>query len=165
MREMKPVHLPLDHLEVSGQNAREVAPYLGKLAEFVASIEAHGLLEPPDRKRLRGWRGGDRGSRRLAAMQQLAAARKWEPGRPVGYVLISNGTPADTAESFEMGRRNLNLLLAKNTGREDLHPVAQAEASDVLRDEQGAAHKQLAARFGVPGRTVQRRGTRLGPSA
>ena len=90
-------------------------------------------------------------------MQQLAAAGKWEPGRPVGCVLISNGAPADTAESFETARRNLELSLAENTGREELHPVDQAEAFRVLRDEQGATDRQLAARFGVSGRTVQRR--------
>lgn len=157
LSEMKLVYVPLDRLEVSGQNARKVAPDPDKLAELTASIEAHGLLEPLI---VSGSAAGAMvigGSRRLAAMQQLVAAGKWEPGRPVGCVLVSNGASADTAESFEMGRRNLELSLAENTGREELHPVDQAEAFRVLRDEQGATDKQLAARFGVSGRTVQRR--------
>ena len=157
LSEMKLVHVPLDRLEVSGQNARKVAPDPDKLAELTASIDAHGLLEPLI---VSGSTAGAMvigGSRRLAAMQQLVAAGKWEPGRPVGCVLVSNGASADTAESFEMGRRNLELSLAENTGREELHPVDQAEAFRVLRDEQGATDKQLAARFGVSGRTVQRR--------
>lgn len=157
LSEMKLVHVPLDRLEVSGQNARKAAPDPDKLAELTASIEAHGLLEPLIASGSAAGATVIGGGRRLAAMQQLAAAGKWEPGRPVGCVLISNGAPADTAESFEMGRRNLELSLAENTGREDLHPVDQAEAFRVLRDEQGATDKQLAARFGVSGRTVQRR--------
>ena len=157
LSEMKLVYVPLDRLEVSGQNARKVAPDPDKLAELTASIEAHGLLEPLIVSDSAAGAMVIGGSRRLAAMQQLVAAGKWEPGRPVGCVLVSNGASADTAESFEMGRRNLELSLAENTGREELHPVDQAEAFRVLRDEQGVTDKQLAARFGVSGRTVQRR--------
>ena len=154
MTDMKLAHVPLDQLRVSDANARKVAPDPDKLRELAASIAAHGLLEP-----LIASAGTDGttvigGGRRLAALQQLAAAGKWDPGRPVGCVLISNGAaPGTTAEA----RRHLEVSLAENTGREDLHPVDQAEAFRVLRDRQGATDKQLAARFGVSGRTVQRR--------
>jgi len=154
MTEMKLVHVPLHQLRVSEQNARKADPDPEKLLELAASIEAHGLLvpliisgeEPP--ATVIG------GGRRLAAMSHLARAGKWEYSQPVACVLVSNGaapgTPADN-------RRHLELSLAENTAREDLHPVDQAEAFRVLRDQEGATDKQLAARFRVSGRTVQRR--------
>ena len=157
MTEMKLVHVPLQQLHVSGQNVRKVAPDPDKLRELTASIDALGLLVPLI---VSGNGAGAMvigGRRRLAAMQQLVTDGKWEPDQPVGCVLISDGNAGDTAESFELGRRNMELSLAENTGREDLHPVDQAEAFRVLREQEGATDKELASRFGVSGRTVQRR--------
>ena len=157
MTEMKLVHVPLEQLHVSGQNVRKAPPDPDKLRELTASIDALGLLSPLI---VSGGKDGAMvigGSRRMAAMRQLVADGKWEPGRPVGCVLISNGIAGDTADSFELGRRNVELSLAENTGREELHPVDQAEAFRVLREQEGATDKELSARFGISGRTVQRR--------
>lgn len=149
MAEMKFARVPLDQLHVSAQNVRKAAPDPDKLRELAASIAAEGLVEPLVVSAGKDGTAVIAGGRRLLAMQQLAAAGKWEPHTPVGCVVISNGASAGA-------RRNLEISLAENTGREELHPVDQAEAFRALRDE-GATDKQLAAKFGVSGRTVQRR--------
>ncbi len=133
---------PSGPAKLVGARFPEAAPDPDKLRELTASIDAHGLLEPLI---VSGSEEGAMvigGGRRLAAMQKLVADGKWEPDRPVGCVLISNGIPADTAESPGLGRRNMELSLAENTGRETLHPVDQAEAFRVLREQEGATDKE-----------------------
>lgn len=151
MAEMKFARVPLDQLHVSAQNVRKAAPDPDKLRELTASIAAEGLVEPLVVSAGKGGPAVIAGGRRLAAMQQLVADGKWEPHTPVGCIVVSNGASPAAA------RRNLEISLAENTGREDLHPVDEAEAFRALRDEEGATDKQLAARFSVSGRTVQRR--------
>lgn len=154
MAEMKFARVPLDQLHVSAQNVRKRAPDPDKLRELAASIAAEGLVEPLVVSAGKGGTEVIAGGRRLLAMQQLAADGKLEPHSPVRCVLISNGaapgTPADA-------RRNLEISLAENTGREDLHAVDQAEAFRALREQEGATDKQLAAKFSISARTVQRR--------
>jgi len=153
--EKKYVRVPLDQLRVSGNNARQQDPDPDKLRELTASIEAEGLVEPLIVSRdEHGSLAVIAGGRRLAAMQQLAADGKWKPDTPVACGLISNGAAPGTPAA---ARRNLEISVAENTGREELHPVDQAEAFRVLREQEGATDKQLAARFGISGRTVQRR--------
>ncbi len=140
---MKLIHVPLSKLAVSPGNARKANPAEQGLAELAASIKAHGLLSPlivdgePDRAVIIG------GSRRFAALGQLAAAGDIPADHPVECVAAS-------------GAEHLEVSLAENSGREALHPIDQAEAFAALR-KNGTTDRELAARFGVSPRTVQRR--------
>ena len=117
-------------------------------AELVASIRAHGLLEnlvvTPRTKTLFGVAAG---SRRLAALQELAKAGDIPKNHPVPCLVIE---PDAAAESS----------LAENAIRVAMHPADQVRAFRRLADD-GASAEQIAARFGMAERTVQKR-LRLG---
>ena len=139
---MEMMQVPIEALEMSLRNVRQAPRGEEAMAELEASIRAHGLLFPliaeGDASRACVVDGG----RRLAALRNLVAAGELPAGHPVSCVLVSGG--------------HTEISLAANSGREDLHPVDQAAAFRVLRDA-GATDKDLAARFGVSPRTVQRR--------
>ena len=139
---MEMMQVPIERLEMSLRNVRKAPPGEEAMAELEASIQTHDLLLPliaeGDTSRACVVDGG----RRLAALRNLVAAGDLPAGHPVPCVLVSGG--------------HTEISLAANSGREDLHPVDQALAFRALRDE-GAADRDLAARFGVSPRTVQRR--------
>ena len=117
-------------------------------AELVASIKAHGLLEnlvvTPRTKTLFGVAGG---ARRLRALQVLAEEKHIPKNHPVPCLVIDNDVAAESS-------------LVENAIRVAMHPADQVRAFRRLADE-GATAEQIAARFGMSERTVQKR-LRLG---
>ena len=154
---MRLVEVPLDRLKIADENVRKASPSEAGLRRLAASIRAHGLVEPLVVEPLTPAgeiREGDwlvnAGGRRLAAMRRLVAegADGWERDKRVPCVELCGDAPALDSEV---------VSLAENSGREDLHPVDQAVAFRQLRDECGLTDNDLAVRFGVSPRTVQRR--------
>ena len=142
---MELVRIPLRWLEASSANVRRASLDEGAMAELRASIVAHGLLHPLIVEQQASNRASViAGGRRLAALQQLANIGAWPEGQPVPCVVVSG---ADSAR---------DISLAENSGREPLHPVDEAEAFRSLRGN-GFTDKELARRFGISPRTVQRR--------
>ena len=117
-------------------------------AELVASIKAHGLLEnlvvTPRTKTLFGVAAG---ARRLRALQVLADEKHIPKNHPVPCLVIDNDVAAESS-------------LVENAIRVAMHPADQVRAFRRLADE-GATADQIAARFGMSERTVQKR-LRLG---
>ena len=143
--------IPLRLLREDDANARGAAtnPALAQAdAALVASIKAHGLLEnlvvTPRTKTLFGVAAG---ARRLRALQELAKAGDIPKNHPVPCLVIE---PDAAAESS----------LAENAIRVAMHPADQVRAFRRLADE-GATVEEIAARFGMGERTVQKR-LRLG---
>ena len=144
---MEMIQVPVERLEMSLRNVRRAPPGEEAMAELEASIKAHDLLLPLIAEAIVVEGGASRacvvdGGRRLAALRNLVAAGDLPEGYPVPCVLVDGD--------------HTEVSLAANSGREDLHPVDQALAFRALRDE-GATDRDLAARFGVSPRTVQRR--------
>ena len=115
------------------------------LDELAASIAAHGLLQS-----LIVREGGDgkfaviAGRRRLMALKVLRKAGKLAADWPVPCRIIAND--ADAAE----------ISLAENVVRVAMHPADQFEAFRAVIDN-GATVADVAARFGVPEETVEKR--------
>ena len=149
--------IPLDRLEISPSNARKTPAGDAAFVELKASIASHGLLENlvareigPDTQ------GAPRfaviaGGRRLAALTELATDGTIAEDHPVPCNVIHNGT-ADT-----------EISLAENAVRSHMHPADQVEAFSALANA-GSSPSDIAARFGVSERTVERR-LRLGNAA
>ena len=143
--------IPLNKLRFDERNARSASADPARAqadAELVASIKAHGLLEnlvvAPRTKTLFGVAAG---ARRLRALNALAAERHIPKNHPVPCLVVE---PDAAAESS----------LAENVVRISMHPADQVVAFSRLVRE-GATTEQIAARFGVAERTVQKR-VRLG---
>ena len=149
--------IPLDRLEISPANARKTPASGAAFVELKASIASHGLLENlvareigPDTQ------GAPRfaviaGGRRLAALTELATDGTIAEDHPIPCNIIHNGT-ADT-----------EISLAENAVRSHMHPADQVEAFSALANA-GSSPSDIAARFGVSERTVERR-LRLGNAA
>ena len=153
---MRLISVPLDALERHAENVRKAPTDEEADAALVASIRAHGLLSPlvveGSEKRARVIGGG----RRLAALSAIAGLGVLPRDHPVPCVLV--GGPGELGLGAV-----IELSLAENAGRQRMHPADEAAAFTALR-ERGATDKQLAKRFGVSPRTVQRR-LRIGRAA
>ena len=143
--------IPLSKLRHDDRNVRGEAadPATAQAdAELVASIRAHGLLEnlvvTPRSKTLFGVAAG---ARRLRALNALAADKHIPKNHPVPCLVIDGDAAAESS-------------LAENAVRIAMHPADQVVAFSRLARE-GATSEQIAARFGVAERTVQKR-VRLG---
>ena len=143
--------IPLNKLRHDDRNARAETddPATAQAdAELIASIRAHGLLEnlvvTPRTKTLFGVAAG---ARRLRALAVLAAENHIPKNHPVPCLVVDNDAAADSS-------------LAENAVRIAMHPADQVVAFSRLARE-GATSEQIAARFGVAERTVQKR-VRLG---
>ena len=143
--------IPLNKLRFDERNARSASEDPARIqadAELVASIRHHGLLEnlvvAPRSKTLFGVAAG---ARRLRALNALAADKHIPKNHPVPCLVVE---PEAAAESS----------LAENVVRIPMHPADQVVAFSRLARE-GATTEQIAARFGVAERTVQKR-VRLG---
>ncbi len=144
--------IPLRNLAPSDRNARTTAALAEATRELEASLEAHGLLE-----NLVVRAGGDGktfhvvgGGRRLRALQALAKKRRssFRTTTPIPCRVI-----ADDAIDEE-------ISAAENLVRVNMHPVDQFTAFHMLL-ERGLSAREIANRFGLTARTVQRR-LRLG---
>ena len=147
--------IPLRNLEPSDRNARKTAAPAEATRELEASLEAHGLLEnlvvraAGDGKTFYVVGGG----RRLRALRALAKKRK---SRFRATTLIPCRVIADDAIDEE-------ISAAENLVRVNMHPVDQFTAFNKLL-ERGLSAREIANRFGLTLRTVQRR-LRLGDVA
>lgn len=103
----------------------------GALSDLVASIKAHGILQPLIVMEVRG------GYELVAGERRLRAAK--EAGLKTVPVLVRN---AGELEQFE-------LSLIENLQREDLNPLERAEAYRKLVDEYGLTHEEAARRLAV----------------
>lgn len=135
------IEVPLNRLVRSDQNVRRTEDLAG-IEELVASILAHGLLQPLlVVAREDGRYGVVAGSRRLAALKLLAKRRAIPRSFPVP-VMVSE---AGEEES-----------LAENVVRIPLRPADQFEAFRRL-ESSGIGASDIAARFGVSLRAVRQR--------
>ena len=143
--------VPLNRLRVDERNVRSATDDPARVqadAELVASIRAHGLLEnlvvvPRGKTQF----GVAAGARRLAALKALAADKAIPKDHPVPCLVVD-------------GEAAVESSLAENAVRIAMHPADQVVAFSRLARE-GATAEQIAARFGVAERTVQKR-VRLG---
>ncbi len=143
--------IPLNKLRVDERNVRSASENPARVqadAELVASIRAHGLLENlvvvPRGKTLYGVAAG---ARRLRALKALAAEDHIPKHFPIPCLLVDGDAATESS-------------LAENAVRIAMHPADQVVAFSKLARE-GATTEQIAARFGVSERTVQKR-VRLG---
>ena len=141
-------------MELSPANVRKADAGEQALAELKASIAAHGLLGNLTARRLDTGDGGIgryaviAGGRRLAAMRALAREGTLDGDFPVPCRLTDDAA------------RDGELSLAENAVRIAMHPVDQVEAFKALAGG-GSSAGEIAARFGVSERTVEKR-LRLG---
>ena len=141
--------IPLGQLSHCAANTRKTKASPGELAELVASITAHGLLE----NLVVSPTGNDiyevvAGARRFDALHVLAKAGNIPADLGVPCTVIENG--ADVSE----------ISLAENTVRVAMHPADQVEAFCRLH-EQGSTVEEIANRFGITESLVTKR-IRLG---
>ena len=142
-------NIPLGQLSHCAANTRKTKASPGELAELVASITAHGLLE----NLVVSPAGGDvyevvAGARRFDALHVLATAGDVPADFGVPCTVIENG--ADISE----------ISLAENMVRVAMHPADQVEAFCRLH-EQGSTVEEIANRFGITESLVTKR-IRLG---
>jgi ParB family transcriptional regulator, chromosome partitioning protein len=144
--------IPLSKLQRSDENTRKTAPN-AELAEFAASIEAHGLLQNLIVRPLRSEKGPAdghyevvAGGRRLEALKLLAKRRRIPKDSRIPCAVL-NGERADGAVEYS---------LAENVMREPLHPADQFEAFSTMH-AQGRGVEEIAARFGVTPTVVLQR--------
>ena len=149
--------IPLSQLELSPANVRKTPVHQTAFDELKASIAVHGLLENlivrclgpgPDSV---GRYAVIAGGRRLTALMDLARDGVFSTDFPVPCLTVDNAA------------RESELSLAENVVRVAMHPVDQVQAFGALA-EAGASVADMAARFGVPERTVEQR-LRLGNAA
>ena len=143
--------IPLNKLRVDERNVRSASADPARVradAELAASIKAHGLLENlvvvPRGKTQYGVAAG---ARRLRALKALATEKHIPTDFPVPCLLVDADAAAESS-------------LVENAVRIAMHPADQVVAFGKLARE-GATAEQIAARFGVSERTVQKR-VRLG---
>ncbi|MCY4376901.1 MAG: ParB/RepB/Spo0J family partition protein [Spirochaetaceae bacterium] len=131
----------LDRLHPSAAPIRRNVATGEAHAELVASIRAHGLLEPlvvDAQGQVLG------GNRRLEALQDLVARGVLAADAPIPCTVVPDEADGD------------EIALAENTVRVAMHPVDQAVAFHGLH-ERGATLEQIAGRFGTGKRVVARR--------
>ena len=143
------VLIPLSKLIPGRRNPRRVKPERDAHRRLVASIRAHGLLQPlvvrPDDN---GGSGGYRvtaGNRRLAALREIHRNAGKEPRVPCVIRAVADEDAADAQ------------ALAENFAREPMHPLDEAQAFAKLAREDGQGVDAIAADFGVTPAYVRQR--------
>jgi len=107
-----------------------------RLAELVASIREHGVIEPIlVRREGRGYR-------------ILAGERRWRAAQRAGLKEI----PAVLREATE--QEAFELALVENLQREDLNAIEEAEAYQLLIADHGLTQEEVAGRVGKERSTV-----------
>ena len=138
------VHQYWPHDLVAG-GAVNCRPGEEDVSDLVASIAAHGLLQP-----LVGRLSADEtveiidGNRRLKALKQL-----FDEGTRLEHVPVVLRDAESEADAFEVS-------LAANVLRKPLHPVTEYEAFAQLADA-GKSHHEIADHFGITLRNVDQR--------
>lgn len=118
--------IALSQLVAGRQNPRRVKPERDAHKRLVASIRAHGLLEPLVVRPVVGGGGGGK-FQVIAGNRRLAALREVHRGEEVGVECVSKRVDDDMAAS---------MSLAENFAREPMHPLDEAEAfARLARDE------------------------------
>ena len=137
--------IPLNQLVHSPLNARTVRNK-DRVAQFAASIEAHGVLEnltvhPTENGKF----GVVIGGTRLDALNLLLKRKKIA----ADYLVPCQVRPADDPALRE-------ISLAENIIRENMHPADEFDAFKKLADD-GQGPETIAARFGVSPTIVKQR--------
>ncbi len=137
--------IPLNKLVAWDGNVRKTAGADTSLAELAASIASHGLINNlvvlPEKD---GLHPVVAGGRRLAAHQLLVEQGKLAADHPVKCEIRE-----DAASAME-------ISLAENFVREDMHPADEFDAFRLLAD-QGIPAADIGARFGVTEAAVLQR--------
>ena len=100
------------------------------MAELVASVRMHGILQPLVARRV----GGE--------LQLIAGERRLEAARQAGLARV----PVLVREASD--REMLELALVENLQREDINPMEAAEAYRRLMSEFGLTQEQVGERVG-----------------
>lgn len=109
----------------------------GALEELTASVQAQGLLQPVV---LRPAADG--------AYELVAGERRWRAAQRAGLLRV----PAIVRDVPD--EKLLELALVENLQREDLNPIEEAEAYQVLIDDLGLTQQDVASRVGRQRTTV-----------
>ncbi|MBL0869739.1 MAG: ParB/RepB/Spo0J family partition protein [Phycisphaerales bacterium] len=139
------VQVNLSELTASRINPRRVKPERDAHRRLVASIRAHGLLEP-----LIVRRTDEGGYRVIAGNRRLAALRDVHRGDRNAKVacIVRGDVNCDEAAT---------ISLAENFVREPMHPLDEAEAFARLASVDCKGVKTIAAEFGVSETYVRQR--------
>ncbi len=137
--------ITLNKLTVSAKNVRKTAPDKEADKRLMASIASQGVLQNlvavPEGK---GKFGVVAGGRRLRALQALAKGKKIATN--IGVPCLVKDKDADITE----------ISLAENVGQESMHPADTYVAYSEMV-EQGVGIENIAAKFGVTKKVVQKR--------
>jgi len=140
---MKITNITLNKLVPSPANVRRTGAGIA-IDELAASIEAHGLLQ---NLQICEGKGGKfevvAGGRRLAALKQLAKAKKIAKDAPI---------PCHVLDGENAGE----ISLAENVIRLPMHPADQYEAFKAIADA-GKGPEEIAGRFGCTATVVKQR--------
>ena len=143
------VLIPLSKLIPGRRNPRRVKPERDAHRRLVASIRAHGLLQPlvvrPDDAGASGGYRVTAGNRRLAALREIHRNDGKEPRVPCVIRAVADEDAADAQ------------ALAENFAREPMHPLDEAQAFAKLAREDGQGVDAIAADFGVTPAYVRQR--------
>ena len=141
--------IPLSKLVPSKENVRKTDA-TSALAELIASIDAHGLLQNLTVRPLRTSNGKPSGTfeviaggRRLAAMKRLVKRKRMGKNFAVPCYVRDEDDPVEVS-------------LAENVTRTSVHPADQFEAFAKLH-AQGLGAEDIAARFGLTATLVAQR--------
>ncbi len=139
----KKLDVPLSKLIASRNNPRKVKPERDAHRRMVASLRAHGLLQP-----LLVQSEGQGRYLVIAGNRRLAALREIFKGRDPKIACILKQVESDDAYA---------AALAENFAREPMHPLDEAEAFARLAKDEGQGADDIASQFGVtPGYVRQR---------
>lgn len=123
--------VPVDEIQPNPHQPRQrMDP--DELAELVASIREHGILQPVVVTRAEGGDG----------YVLIAGHRRWEAATRAGLARI----PAVVKDATP--REMLELALVENVQRSDLNPLEEAAAYRQLVDEFGLTQEEIARRVG-----------------
>ncbi len=133
------ISIPLNQLVAWNGNVRKIAGAKEGLAELAASIKAHGLINPlAVRPGTDGKYEVGAGSRRHAALLLLAKN---------GDIPADHPIPCKDHKGVD-DTAFLEISLAENRAREDMHPADEFDAFKALAD-QGESAAEIAGRFGI----------------
>lgn len=137
--------IALSNLIADRQNPRRVKPERDAHRRLVASIRAHGLLEP---LLVRPEEGNKHTFRVIAGGRRLAALKEVHRGEDPTIDCVVKKVDAETASA---------MSLAENFVREPMHPLDEAEAFARLARDEALGVEAIAGQFGVSKTYVRQR--------